>query len=141
MTDSAAADLERADGLVGRVLAAKLRHARAPFVKGNLLRAQNRLVEAVHEYETARSLDRNSTGALNGLAWCKFYDGSLDEAILLWEEVIRLSPRDPGIGWRHSHIGAAHLLQSRTDEAIAWLEKARSAVPAASIFCARLAAA
>ena len=41
-----------------------------------------------------------------------------------------LSPRDPLIySWCH-WIGQAHLLQSRTDEAIVWLEKARSANPA-----------
>jgi tetratricopeptide (TPR) repeat protein len=42
ITGSAAADLERAEGLVGRALAAKPRSAYAHFVKGNVLRAQNR---------------------------------------------------------------------------------------------------
>jgi tetratricopeptide (TPR) repeat protein len=106
-----------------------------------VLRVQNQLDEAAREYETALAFDRNSTNALNGLAWCKFYAGSLDEAIGLWEEIVRLSPRDPGIGWRYGHIGFAHLLQSRTDEAIIWLERARRTVPAAPAFCARLAAA
>jgi predicted Zn-dependent protease len=50
--------------------------------------------------------------------------------IPLAEQAIRLSPRDPYIGYPYFLIGAAHLLQSRTDEAIVWLEKARSAMPA-----------
>jgi adenylate cyclase len=45
------------------------------------------------------------------------------------EQIIRLSPRDPYIGSCYSRIGAAHLLQSRTEEAITWLEKARTAIP------------
>jgi hypothetical protein len=43
---------------------------------------------------------------------------------------IRLSPRDPAIGSCYYLIGTVHLLQSHTREAIDWLEKARSVVPA-----------
>jgi hypothetical protein len=39
-------------------------------------------------------------------------------------------PRDPRIGTWYGTIGIAHLLQSRTDEAIVWLQKAGSAAPA-----------
>ncbi len=53
--------------------------------------------------------------------------GSIEEVIPLAEQGIRLSPRDPLIGNFYSRIGLVHLLQSRTDEAIIWLEKARSA--------------
>ena len=51
------------------------------------------------------------------------------EAILLHEQAIRLSPRDPNIViWCH-RIGEAHLVQSRIDEAIFWLERGRRANP------------
>jgi adenylate cyclase len=50
--------------------------------------------------------------------------GSIDKAIPLIEQAIRLSPRDPRIVNRYLWIGIAHLLQSRTDEAIIWFEKA-----------------
>jgi tetratricopeptide (TPR) repeat protein len=55
--------------------------------------------------------------------------GAVDEGIPLAEQAIRLSPRDPSIGFWYWRIGWVHLLQSRTDEAIVWLEKARSANP------------
>jgi hypothetical protein len=61
--------------------------------------------------------------------------------IPLEEQAIRLSPRDPDIGWRHLLTGTVHLLQSRTDEAIVWLEKGRSTMPALSELRGRLAAA
>jgi tetratricopeptide (TPR) repeat protein len=106
------------------------------------LRAQNRFEEALPEFETALALNHNSTGALNGLAHCKLLAGSLDEAMGLWEQEIRLSPLDPNnVAGRYAHVGLVHLLQSRTDEAIAWLEKARSAVPALNFIHSRLAAA
>ena len=53
----------------------------------------------------------------------------------------RLSSRDPQIGLFYSRIGCAHLLQSRTDEAILWCERARNATPAHPQFCTFLAAA
>jgi predicted Zn-dependent protease len=56
--------------------------------------------------------------------------GSIEELIPAQERAIRLSPRDPQIGLFFSRIGCVHLLQSRTDEAIVWCEKARNATPA-----------
>ena len=114
MTDSAAADLARAEGLVGQALAASPRSALAHFAKGHVLRAQNRWEEAIPEYETALALNRNLVGALTSLGWCKLYAGSIEEVIPLVEQAIRLSPRDPGIGWWYFLIGTVHLLQSRT---------------------------
>jgi adenylate cyclase len=127
---SATADLERAEGLVGRALAASPRSAYAHFVQGRVLHAQGRSKEAVPEFETALALNRNMVGALHELGSCKLFTGSIDEAIPLVEQAIRLSPRDPDIGLRYFQIGSVHLLQSRIDEAIVWLEKTRCATPA-----------
>src|SRR5262249_25385316 len=52
--------------------------------------------------------------------------GSIEEAIPLYERVLRLSPRDRYIGEYYMRIGSVHLLQSRIDEAVIWLEKARN---------------
>ena len=49
------------------------------------------------------------------------------------ERAIRLSPRDPSIDIWYMQIGAVLLVQSRTDEAILWLEKARGTNPAAPL--------
>jgi len=40
-------------------------------------------------------------------------------------------PREPGIWSWYFWIGVVHLVQSRVDEAIAWLEKGRTAQPRA----------
>jgi len=45
------------------------------------------------------------------------------------EQALRLSPRDNRAGNWCARIGLAYLLQSRTDQAILWLEKAASASP------------
>ena len=128
-SDLVAAELARADALIDRALTVAPRYALARHVKGQVLRAQNRCEEAITEYETALASNPNLVVALNGLAWCKLFAGSIDEVIPLMEQAIRRSPRDPQIGVWHGVIGMVHLLQSRIDEAIVWLEKARSASP------------
>jgi TolB-like protein len=141
MTDTAAIDIVRAEGLVGQALAASPHRALTHFAKGIVLRTQRRYEEAMPEFEMALMLDRNFAAAFHGLAWCKLNTGSIEEVIPLVERAIRLSPRDPQIGAWYSTIGVVHLLQSRTGEAIVWLEKARSAIPAVAFNRARLAAA
>jgi TolB-like protein len=129
LTDSAAADLARAEALVGQALAASPRNPLAHYAKGEVLSAQRRNEDAIPEYETALAINRNWVSALASLGWCKFWIGSIEQGIQLHEQAIRLSPNDPSIGVWYYRIGLMHLLQSRTDEAILWLEKARSIVP------------
>jgi TolB-like protein len=129
MSTSTAAHIARAEGLVGQALEAAPRSPLAHFAKGQVLRAQRRYAEAIAEYETAITFDRNRVHALGPLAECKLFAGSIDETIPLVERAIGLSPRDPFIAIWYFRIGRVHLLQSRTDEAIVWLEKARGANP------------
>ena len=130
MSDSAAADIKRAEGLVAQALAQSPRNPLAHLAKGFLLRAQNRVEEAIPEYELAIASNRNWLLAIATLGWCKFLTGSIEDAIPLHEQAIRLSPRDNLIGVWYQRIGMVHLLKSRTGEAIVWLEKARNANPA-----------
>jgi tetratricopeptide (TPR) repeat protein len=123
-------DLGRAEQLAARAVAASPRSPLAHFAKGQVLRVRGRYAEAIHEYETVLALNRNWVAALAHIGRCKIFLGLLEEAILAQEEAIRLSPRDPSIWNWYFRIGQACLLQSRIDQAVAWLEKARSANPA-----------
>ena len=133
MADAAAADMERAERLVEQVLLVTPRNPRAHYAKGHLLRAQGRPQEAIPEYETALAYNRNWVFAIFALGDCKFLTGSIEETIPLVEKAIRLSPRDPSIDIWYMVIGGVHLVQSRTDDAILWLKKARGANPAAPL--------
>jgi adenylate cyclase len=141
MSNSRAADIARAEGLVEQGLAASPRSASVHFAKGEILRAQRRFKEAIPEFETVLAFDRNSAWALFALAHCKLETGSIEEVVPLVEQAIRLSPRDPNIAFMYFRIGEVHLLQSRADEAIPWLEKARSANSEYSFIHAFLASA
>jgi adenylate cyclase len=122
------ADFERAEALINEALAASPQSPLAHSARGFLRRLQRRCEDAIPDFEMVLAVDRNAVGALFGLGQCKFLTGgSDDEAIQLTEQAIRRSPRDPFIAFRYFWIGLVHLFQSRTDEAIPWLEKARRA--------------
>jgi adenylate cyclase len=128
----AAADLKRAETLIAQALAISPSDPIAHAAKGLLFRFERRCAEAIPEYEIVLAANRNSPGILVDLSMCKYLTGGSDqESIALIEQAIRLSPRDPGMWWWYSWTGFVHLLQSRVDQAIAWLEKGRSADPRA----------
>src|SRR6516162_2168361 len=121
---SRTSDIMRAETLIDQALAASPRSQLAHYAKAQLLRAQHRCAEAIPELEMIIASDRNSAGAYAALGHCKFSEGSIAETIPLEEKAIQLSPRDPAIGIWYWRIGVVHLLRSRTDEAVHWLEKA-----------------
>jgi len=129
VTASVTSDMERAEVLVEQALAASPRHAVAHFANAQILRAQGRYETAIPEYEAAIALNPNWVLAVAALGQCKFLAGWIDEAIPAQELAIRLSPRDPRVVNWYWRIGMVHLLKSRIDEAIRWLEKARSTDP------------
>ena len=129
LSDARAADLERAKRLTEQALAASFRSPLAHIAKAHLLRAKRRYSEAIPEYETALAYNRNYVYAYFALGKCKLYTGSIAETIPLVEQAIRLSPRDPELGVWYKQIGYVYLLQSHTDEAVIWLQKARNHTP------------
>jgi len=141
MTDTAAADIARAEHLAAEALTMSPRSAAAHYARANILRQTRRCEEAIPEYQTVIELDRNEPGAHANLGWCKLLTGSIEEAIPALERALSLSPRDNRAGNWHARIGWVHLLQSRTDQAILWLGKAGGISPALPYLHALLACA
>src|SRR5262249_4971568 len=123
MTDTVEADGLPAEEPTAQALAASPNSPFPHFVKTNLLRAPARFAEAIPRYETAHALHRNAVSSFFALGQCKLCTGSIEETIPLVERAIRLSPRDPELGVWYLDIGRVHFLQSRTVEAILWLER------------------
>jgi len=140
-SDSVESDIEQAEALTRSALATAPRNPLTHYARGQVLRVQGRLDEAIVEYEAALALNPNMVRALADIGRCKIFIGPIDEAIPPQQQAIRLSPRDPQIGFWYSRIGQAHLLQSRLDEAILWFERARSVEPGIPFIRAYLAAA
>jgi TolB-like protein len=139
-SDAPDVDLQHADQLIARALAVSPNSAWAHYAKGQVLRAQLQYEDAAIEYETAITLDRNLANAYAWLGRCKLAIGSVDEVIPLVEYAIRLSPHDRNLAAWCWQIGAVHLLKARADEAVRWLEKARSAYAGYHYIHASLAA-
>jgi adenylate cyclase len=135
------ADIKHAEELAAKAVAASPSSALAHSAKADVLRVRRRCAEAIPEYETALSLDRNLVAALAAIGRCKIYIGPIDEGIAAQEQAIRLSPRDPFLWSWYFRIGEGHLLLSHVDDAILWLEKARNSNPAPGYIHAYLAAA
>ena len=126
LSDFPDVDLQRAERLAAQALAASPDSAVAHHARGQVLRAQGRYKEAIPEFETTIALDRSRAPAYANVGWCKFLTGSVEEAIPYFEQAIRISPYGPGVPLWYGRMGVIKLLQSRTDEAIVWLEKANS---------------
>jgi class 3 adenylate cyclase len=110
MSEAREADIARATDLAEQALVRAPRSRLAHYAKATVLRALRRHAEAIVEYETVLTADRNSVGAIFGRGWCKVFTGAIEEAIPAAEQAIRLSPRDPGIGTWYHLIGRVHLL-------------------------------
>jgi TolB-like protein/class 3 adenylate cyclase len=128
-SETRGADISRAKDLIEQASAASPRSWIAHYAKANLLRAMGRCAEAIPEYEAAIASNRNCPCNYADLGWCKLVAGAIDEVIPLEQQAIRLSPRDHIIGVWEYRIGIVHLLQSRTDEALVWFDKACSDNP------------
>jgi adenylate cyclase len=126
LSDFPDVDLKRAEQLAAQALAMSPDSAPAHYAKGQVLRAQSLCAEAIPEFETAIALDRSRVPAYAHVGWCKFLIGSVGEAIPYFEQAIRLSPYGPGLAPWYGRLGVMQLLQSHTDEAITWLEKAKN---------------
>jgi adenylate cyclase len=127
--DGAIANIARAEQLIDEVISRSPRHRSVSFARGQILRTRYQYAQAIPEFEAAVATNRNWVQAIAAIGLCKFFSGAIEEAIPAQEQAIRLSPRDPRVFNWYWRIGMVHLLQSRTDDAISWLEKARNANP------------
>ena len=105
------------------------------------MRARHQYEEAIPQYETALALNPNLAYPLHALGECKLMTGLIEDVVSLEEKSIRLNPLEGQIAGRYWRIGLVHLLQSRTADAIPWLEKARAANPSLRVVHDALASA
>jgi tetratricopeptide (TPR) repeat protein len=129
MADAAAADIPRAAGLAAQAVAASPRSAFAHVAKGRVLSAQGRYGEAIPEYEAARAINPSWPHPYGWLGECKLWTGSMEDTIPLVEQAVRICSGGSFTASWDLDIARVHLMQSHTNEAIVWLEKARSAGP------------
>ncbi|MBF0470186.1 MAG: hypothetical protein HQL48_02305 [Gammaproteobacteria bacterium] len=82
--------------------------------------------DAAHqEAQSAVKLNPNSAAAFSALGIVHAYSGSdgYDQAVVLLDKAMRLSPRDPFLGYWCMHRGVAELLSFHLEAAEAWFRR------------------
>ncbi len=117
------ADLKRADELASRALVIDANSGAAHFAKGQVLRAERRLDDAIAEYERALALDPNDASAFAGLSDTYYWLRQHEKAIEFVDKAIRLSPHDPSLFLWYSRKSFAYLALLQYDQAIEWARR------------------
>jgi len=80
--------------------------------------------EAVRHFRDALDLNQNFPAAVGFMAFALAFDGRSKEAIRLFEQGLRMSPRDPFTGFFYGGLSAAYYMAGRYREATEWARKA-----------------
>jgi class 3 adenylate cyclase/TolB-like protein/Flp pilus assembly protein TadD len=118
-------DFERADKLVSKALALDPDYTWPHNMKGDILRAQGHLEEAVPENERALALDPSNVVAAGDLGFDYELLGEFDKSIEYFDKAIRASPHDPSLAYWYASKAAATFALKKYDQAI---ELARHAI-------------
>jgi TolB-like protein len=104
-SDSLEDDIKRAETLSLSAVAAAPRSPLVHFARGQVLRVQGRLDEAITEYEAVLAVDRNNVQAFAHIGRWKILIGLIEEGVAAQEQALRLSPCDPGIVFSMPELG------------------------------------
>jgi adenylate cyclase len=133
------ADIQKAEGFAARALAVDRNFYWAHLASAAVLISQTRHEDAIVELEQTLALNPGFTTAYTLLCEANNYLGRPDRSIEYAEKVIRLSPRDPLLGWVYGEKAWALLMQQQDDLAIDWLRRTLKIAPKAPISNALLA--
>ena len=122
-------DLACAEQLLDEVLEREPNRSLAHAVMGHQRRILGRMAEAQAELEAAIALDRNDAWAVRTLGQTFLGSGQPEAAIPYFEKAIRLNPREHSVGNAYGMLGASHLFLGHTEQAIAFLRRARTEMP------------
>jgi TolB-like protein/class 3 adenylate cyclase/Tfp pilus assembly protein PilF len=128
-SNSVKQDEARAEQLLFDALAQDPNSSMAHYAMGKLRRNENRLAEALTEFEAAVALDHNNAWALLLVGGMLRWLGRPLEGIPYIENAIRLTPHDPDIANFYWGLGHSHLILDHVDQAIDLHRKAITANP------------
>jgi len=123
------ADLERANGLLGRAMEIDPDYYAAHCAKATVLEGQHRVPDGVAEAERCLALNPTYAGAYRILALQHFFLAHPDKMLEYADRGIRLSPRDPQASIFLLMKGWAYFMLEQDEEALMWLRRAAAASP------------
>jgi adenylate cyclase len=123
------ADLDRVQELIAAGESIEPTNVRVLWTRAELLRVQQRWPEAAVAFEHVLSVYPHFDGAVEMLGVCKVQLGESEDAIPLFQKLIRDDPHNPDIWSRYVRLGQAFLLIGRYDEAVHWTQRSLAAGP------------
>jgi TolB-like protein/class 3 adenylate cyclase/Tfp pilus assembly protein PilF len=128
-SNSVKADEARAEQLLFEALGQDPNSSMAHYAMGQVRRNENRLPEALTEFEAAVALDHNNAWAQLLVGGTLRWLGRPQEGIPYIESTIRLNPHDPNIGVFYWPLAHCHLLLGHVDQVIDLFRKSIVANP------------
>jgi adenylate cyclase len=122
-------DVEKADALLSRAIAADPDFAMAHHLKSWIFFIQKRFDEAAAENERAIALDPAMIDAVAGLAIDYEALGQFERSLEYFDKAIRLSPRDPILNIRLQGKATNYLALKQYDQTIDWARRAIASNP------------
>lgn len=123
------ADLERANGLLGRAMEIDPDYYAAHCAKATVLEGQHRVPDGVAAAERCLALNPTYAGAYRILALQHFFLAHPEKMLEYANRGIRLSPRDPQTSVFLLMKGWAYFMLEQDEEALMWLRRAAAASP------------
>lgn len=136
---NAAADLERANGLVTRALEIDPQYYAAHCARATVLEGQHRVPEGVVEAERCLALNPSYAGVYRNLALLHFFLAHPDQILGYADRGIRLSPRDPQTSIFLLLKGWAYMMLEQDEEGLTWFRRAAAVSPNVPVIVAGLA--
>jgi adenylate cyclase len=131
-TDPQAA-IGQAEELASRALVVDRNFYWAHLARATVLIAQKRSEEAIVELEQTLAINPGFTAGYGYLCEANNFLGRPEKCVEYADKAIRLSPRDPVLGWLYGEKGWALLMQQQDDQAIEWVRRALAVSPNVSI--------
>src|SRR3954453_13610224 len=116
----------RANELLLEALARDPNRSMAHAVMGLLRRTEDRMAEAIAEFETAISLDRNNAYTIRYLGATLMLSGQPEPCIPHVEKALKINPRET---FAFAQLGKCHLFLGHIDEALNFFRKAQATNP------------
>jgi len=123
------ADLERADELASRAIAADPNHYWAHYCKAAVLLLKKQTEAALVEADRSLALNPSFVPSYWVLCAANRHLGRPERAIEYADTAIRLSPRDPILFIFYLHKGLSYFALGKNADAIDWLRRVLAAAP------------
>jgi tetratricopeptide (TPR) repeat protein len=90
---------------------------------GITLEEQGQIVEAIHHYQKALTIEPKSLLVLEKLARINKVNKEYQKAYIFYHKILEITPENPFV---HYNIACVYALQNRQDDSFKWLKKSIS---------------